>query len=444
MSKLIGTDPNQVPSNADLGTLAYIDANRVGELSVKTLNVGDVTYDKTEDYNLTIARTSGGSGVLKLYGDNYYAGNPHVRWQLEPTSGAALKSGLMTFDGDFIKTSALKIDTTIGADHVSGQGSMEIYHYNYPDDNTSSVPALRIRSGNSNTDLRHHGYLSLEQIFTGSAYESPRLYFVNRANSANDKAVVGFYANSGTTPSLNIIGDLLGSSEETVDLSESQMAQFSSGSSTIRNSGYNQTPILRLHQTTTRFAGLVNGIEFRDSQNETNAAITVTQSSAGNSSGYMTLRADDGDGGNGLVDPPIGLQINHNGIRLTSEYTAYYSYASTWVTSYQTVIPNNVLASNGTYIITIDTNNQSFGGNPYYAAASFMMKAAPGTNGNGNNTASSYVAPTATHVANSSRWEFTVSCHTSGRNGVVVRLLDGPTFSAADGTQIVVRAFRIN
>jgi hypothetical protein len=444
MSKLIGTDPNQVPSNADLGTLAYIDANRVGELSVKTLNVGDVTHDKTEDYNLTIARTAGGSGVLKLYGDNYYAGNPHVRWQLEPTSGAALKSGLMTFDGDFIKTSALKIDTTIGADHVSGQGSMEIYHYNYPDDNTSSVPALRIRSGNSSADLRHHGYLSLEQIFTGGAYESPRLYFINRANGANDKAVVGLYTNSGTTPSLNIIGDLLGSSEETVDLSESQMAQFSSGSSTIRNAGHNQTPILRLHQTTTRFSGLVNGIEFRDSQNETNASITVSQGSAGNSSGYITLRADDGDGGNGLVDPPIGLQINYNGIRLTAEYTAYYSYASTWVTSYQQLIPNNTLGPNGTYLITIDTNNDSFGGHPYYAAAAAIIRTSPGTNGNGNNTASSFVAPTAAHVATSARWEFTVSQHTSGRNGLVVRLLDGPTFSAANGTQIAVRAFRLH
>lgn len=443
MSKLIGTYPNQVPSNADLGTLAYIDANRVGELSVKTLNVGDVTYDKTEDYNLTISRTAGGNGVLKLYGDNYYAGNPHVRWQIEPTSGAALKNGLMSFDGDFIKTSALKIDTSIAADHVSGQGSMEIYHYNYPDDNTSSVPALRIRSGNSNADLRHHGYLSLEQIFTGSTYDSPRLYFVNRANGANDKAVVGLYANSGTTPSLNIIGDLLGSSEEMVDLSESQMAHFSSGSSTIRNAGYGQTPILRLHQTTTRFGGLVNGIEFRDSQNETNASITVSQNSTGNSSGMITLRADDGDGGNGLVDPPIGLTINHNGIRLTAEYTAFYSYASTWVTSYQTVIPNNTLGPNATYLVTIDTNNTSFGVGPYYAAAAAIIRTSPGSNGNGNNTGSSFIAPTASHTATSAKWEFTISCYASGKNGVVVRLLDGPTASQADGTQIAVRAYRL-
>jgi hypothetical protein len=68
----------------------------------------------------------------------------------------------------------------------------------------------------------------------------------------------------------------------------------------------------------------------------------------------------------------------------------------------------------------------------------------PGTNGNGNNTASSFVAPTTTHVPNSARWEFTVSCNTSGRNGIVVRLLDGPTFSNADGTSIAVRAFRLH
>ena len=169
----------------------------------------------------------------------------------------------------------------------------------------------------------------------------------------------------------------------------------------------------------------------------------VSNTSAGNSSATIQIRVDDGDGGNGLTDPPNSFQINTNGIRLSSEYSAFYTYASTWTTSYQTVIPNNTLGPNGTYLVTIDTNNASFGGSPYYAAAAAIIRTSPGTNGNGNNTASSFVAPTAAHVATSARWEFTMSQHSSGRNGLVVRLLDGPTFSAANGTQIAVRAYRL-
>ena len=38
MAKLIGTDPNQVPTNADLGTMAYQDAERpaLGQTNVKS------------------------------------------------------------------------------------------------------------------------------------------------------------------------------------------------------------------------------------------------------------------------------------------------------------------------------------------------------------------------------------------------------------------------
>lgn len=443
MSKLIGTDANQVPTNADLGTLAFQNADRVGSIKAKNITVGTVE-DADDAYGLTLSRVTGGSGVMKIVGDNYLTGNPHIKFELEPTAGATLKNGMITFNGDQIKSSALQIDTSIGRDHQNDIPSLDIYHYNYPDDNTQNVPALRIRNGNSSADMKHHGFLSLESLFTGSTYESPRIYFRNNANGSNDKAVVGMYAISGTSGALNIVADLLGSSENYSDISEKQIAQFGETGSIIRNTAYNQTPMLRLHQRTTRFAGLVNGISFRDSTNETNASITVSQNSAGNSSGMITLRADDGDGGNGLVDPPIGLTINHNGIRLTSEYTAYYSYASTWVTSYQTVIPNNTLSSNGTYLITIDTNNASFGGHPYYAAAAAIIRTTPGTNGSGNSTASSFVAPTAAHVATSARWEFTVSQHVSGRNGLVVRLLDGPTSSTANGTSIAVRAFRLH
>ena len=289
------------------------------------------------------------------------------------TAGATIKNGMITFTGDQIKTSALQIDTSIGRDHQNGIPSLEIYHYNYPDDGTTNVPALRIRSGNTSADMQHHGFLSLESLFTGASYESPRIYFRNNANASNDKAIIGMYAAAGVEPALNIISDLIGTSENYSDISEAQIAKFGLNMAVIRNTGNGTTPMLPLHQRTTRATGLTNGIEFRDSQNETNASIMVTQANSGNSSANMQFRVDDGDGGNGLTDPPVGLQVNTNGIQLQAQYTAFYSYASTWVSSYQTVIPNTGLSPNASYLISIDTNNDSFSNNPYYAAASFAI-----------------------------------------------------------------------
>jgi len=409
------------------------------------LNLTNIAFGLEYDngYNITIRRGIGGDGVLKLIGDSHTTGNAHIKFENQHAAGATVKNGMISFDGDAIKQSATRIDSSMGQDHQNGIPSLDIYHYNYPDDGTQNVPALRIRNGNSSADMKHHGFLSLESLFTGSAYESPRIYFRNNANGSNDRAVVGMYAVSGTTGALNIFADLLGSSENYSDISEEQIAQFGQGIAIIRNSGHGSNPMLRLHQRQTRQNGQTSGIEFRDATNETNGSIMVTNTSAGNSSATIQIRCDDGDGGNGLTDPPVGLQVNTNGIRLQSEYSAFYSYASTWVTSYQTVIPNNTLGPNATYLVTIDTNNASFGGHPYYAAGAAIIRTSPGTNGNGNNTASSYVAPTATHVASSARWEFTVSHHTSGKNGLVVRLLGGPTASAANGTQIAVRAYRL-
>ena len=443
MSKIVGTDPNQVPRNADLGTIAYQDAHALGDLTLDSAIIGGRTRSTSGQIDLTVTRSAGGGGAMKFVGDSYYTGNAHIKFENTATSGAVAKNAMMTFDGTQLNVSALKVNTTIGEDHVSGTPSLDIYHYNYPDDGTTNVPALRIRSGNTSADQKHHGFLSLESMFTGSSYESPRLYFANRANAGNDKAIIGMYAASGTEPALNIISDLRGSSENYSDISEAQIAKFGLNMAVIRNTGHGTTPMLRLHQRTTRATGLTNGIEFRDSQNETNASIMVTQSNAGNSSATMQFRVDDGDGGNGLTDPPCGLQVNTNGIQLQAQYTAFYSYASTWVTSYQTVIPNTGLSPNASYLISIDTNNQSFGGNPYYAAASFVMMTSPGTNGSGTNTGSSLAVPTATHIGNSCAWEFTITTSVGGRNGVAVRLLNGPTYSGANGTQIRVRAFKL-
>jgi hypothetical protein len=441
-NKVIGGLAHQAPRNADLGTLAFQDSDSVGSIKARTIVAGRIP-DTNDAYALTLSRIVGSSGVLRIIGDNYLTGNPHIKFELEPTAGATIKNGMISFDGDAIKQSTTRIDSSMGRDHQNGIPSLDIYHYNYPDDNTQNVPALRIRNGNSSADMKHHGFLSLEALFTGSAYDSPRIYFRNNANGSNDKAVIGMYGVSGTTGALNIVADLLGSSENYSDISEEQIAQFGQGIAIIRNSGHGTNPMLRLHQRQTRQNGQTSGIEFRDATNETNASIMVTNSSAGNSSANIQIRVDDGDGGNGLTDPPVSFQVNTNGIQLQPHYTAYYSYASTWVSSYQTVIPNTGLSPNASYLISIDTNNQSFGGNPYYAAASFVMMTSPGTNGSGTNTGSSFAAPTATHIQNSCSWEFTITTSVGGRNGVAVRLLNGPTFSNANGTQIRVQAFRL-
>ena len=62
MAKLIGTDPNQVPTNADLGTMAYQDK---GNLSVGTVDTtGDVGINTASGLtDLTIAHYGHGLGL---------------------------------------------------------------------------------------------------------------------------------------------------------------------------------------------------------------------------------------------------------------------------------------------------------------------------------------------------------------------------------------------
>lgn len=50
MSKLIGTNPNQVPTNADLGTMAYLDADNPSFEDVKLVNQFSLQRD---DFNGT-------------------------------------------------------------------------------------------------------------------------------------------------------------------------------------------------------------------------------------------------------------------------------------------------------------------------------------------------------------------------------------------------------
>ena len=225
-NKVIGGLAHQAPRNADLGTLAFQDSDSVGSIKARTIVAGRIP-DTNDAYALTLSRVVGSSGALRIIGDNYLTGNPHIKFELEPTAGATIKNGMISFDGDAIKQSTTRIDSSMGRDHQNDIPSLDIYHYNYPDDNTLNVPALRIRNGNSNADMKHHGFFSLESFFTGSTYESPRIYFRNNANSSNDKAIAGVFLGTGTEPNLNFVTDLLGSSENYSDITPYNMATIS-------------------------------------------------------------------------------------------------------------------------------------------------------------------------------------------------------------------------
>jgi hypothetical protein len=118
---------------------------------------------------------------------------------------------------------------------INSTPTMQIYHYNYPDDNTTNVPSLDIRVGNSDADLNHHGSVQLRQIFTGSAINSPMLQFWTNANGSNDKGVVMLQGISGTVPGFYVYSDLLGSSENAIDLVPYNLFRTSANQSAITN-----------------------------------------------------------------------------------------------------------------------------------------------------------------------------------------------------------------
>lgn len=68
MAKLIGTDPNQVPSNADLGTMAYLDADRpkLGQTTVTSAGTALIVERTGDASNLQFK--SDGQNVGHIYG----------------------------------------------------------------------------------------------------------------------------------------------------------------------------------------------------------------------------------------------------------------------------------------------------------------------------------------------------------------------------------------
>ncbi len=70
MAKLIGTDPNQVPTNADLGTMAYQDKDNVhltGRVVVSSVNPAPFTVPNASE---SLEINDGSTTKLLMYADN--------------------------------------------------------------------------------------------------------------------------------------------------------------------------------------------------------------------------------------------------------------------------------------------------------------------------------------------------------------------------------------
>jgi hypothetical protein len=103
--KLIGTKPNQVPSNSDLGDLAYQNAHALGNITASSATLGGRTTSSSGQIDLTITRSVGGGGALKLIGDGYLTGGSHVIFEYKASSGASATTQNISYDGTKIYTS---------------------------------------------------------------------------------------------------------------------------------------------------------------------------------------------------------------------------------------------------------------------------------------------------------------------------------------------------
>ena len=97
MAKLIGTDPNQVPTNADLGTMAYQDKDNVkidgGEIAVSKYQNPSITADRTTNDGDIISVSKDGSevGSVGTYFGHVYIQGSGDRTGLEfSTSGSII------------------------------------------------------------------------------------------------------------------------------------------------------------------------------------------------------------------------------------------------------------------------------------------------------------------------------------------------------------------
>lgn len=211
---LIGTNPNQIPTNADLGTMAYEDADNyvpdLGDItraSVKpTLNL-DFANSKSLDPRITFTRATIGSyydadGILKIAA----SGTP--RFDHNPVTGESLgllveelRPNFMQFSEDFYQWStsnviiipnvALAPDGTYTADRLI-ETTTNGGHFIYQQRNASAAETTTI-SVYAKADTRTQIELRISNFITASVGVR---FDLSNGTIANTDAAFGEY----TTP----------------------------------------------------------------------------------------------------------------------------------------------------------------------------------------------------------------------------------------------------
>jgi hypothetical protein len=99
MTKLIGKGPSQVPTNSDLGTMAYVDHLGIGDIRVRSLN-----YEPSDTNRFSYANADTGVINIKSH-DNTRAGgiyleryNERKGYSIYPTSGGLGGNDTLNFD----------------------------------------------------------------------------------------------------------------------------------------------------------------------------------------------------------------------------------------------------------------------------------------------------------------------------------------------------------
>jgi|13_taG_2_1085334.scaffolds.fasta_scaffold23794_3 hypothetical protein len=155
MAKLIGTDPNQVPSNADLGTMAYQDKDNVhltGRVVVSAVNPAPFTVPNASE---SLEINDGSTTKLLMYADNsnayiqaskYNGTNPGrtlIFATKQGTDGIAGESARFNVNGNLAFPNGQGIDFSASAG--SGQTSSLLDDY----EEGSWTPTLSHSSGGS-------------------------------------------------------------------------------------------------------------------------------------------------------------------------------------------------------------------------------------------------------------------------------------------------------
>jgi hypothetical protein len=99
MTKLIGKGPSQVPTNSDLGTMAYVDHLGIGDIRVRSLN-----YEPSDTNRFSYSNADTGVINIKSH-DNTRAGgiyleryNERKGYSIYPTSGGLGGNDTLNFD----------------------------------------------------------------------------------------------------------------------------------------------------------------------------------------------------------------------------------------------------------------------------------------------------------------------------------------------------------